>query len=502
MVRAAGVLLHPTSLPGPYGVGDLGPAALAFLEFLAGAKQRFWQVLPLGPAAQGESPYQAYSAFAGNPLLISPEALIEDGLLPAATREQHSHFSTDRVDFAKARTFKHALLEQAFQTFQHEATPAQQGEFARFAQEQAFWLDDYALFMSLLEVHEGAEWPAWEPGIAARRPDALAAWRQRLATPIRFQVFVQYLFFRQWTALKRQASERGIRIMGDMPIYISHNSADCWAHRDLFTLDAAGNATHVAGVPPDYFSKTGQRWGNPLYRWDVLADTGYAWWVERLRHALAQVDVLRLDHFRGFAAYWAIPANLPTAVGGRWRRGPGAELFKALQAAIGPLPLIAEDLGKLNRNVITLRDRFGFPGMKVLQFAFGGDAGNPFLPHNYRPNFVVYTGTHDNDTTVGWLTAASTVERQHFQHYAPSDGSESVWDMIRLAYASVADLAVIPMQDLLALGTAARMNFPGKPEGNWGWRFAGPLPNAPLADRLATLAECYGRTPESVTASG
>jgi len=501
MVRAAGVLLHPTSLPGPYGVGDLGPAALAFLEFLADAKQRYWQLLPLGPAAQGESPYQAYSAFAGNPLLISPETLIEDGLLPATVREQHPLFPDDRVDFARVRTFKHMLLEHAFQTFEREATAEQREDLARFAQEQRFWLDDYTLFMALLEAHDGAEWPAWEAGIAARRPEAVAAWRQRLATPIQFQTFVQYLFSRQWTALKRRADERGIRIIGDMPIYISHNSADCWAHRELFTLDAAGNATHVAGVPPDYFSRTGQRWGNPLYRWDVLADTGYAWWVERLRHALAQVDVLRLDHFRGFAAYWVIPASRPTAIGGRWRRGPGAGLFKALQAALGPFPLIAEDLGVLNRRVIALRDRFDFPGMKVLQFAFGGDAGNPFLPHNYRPNFVVYTGTHDNDTTAGWLASATATEREHFRRYAPSDGTDPAWDMIRLAYASVADIAIIPQQDLLALGTAARMNFPGTAEGNWGWRYAGPLPNAPLAARLASLAECYGRTRQSVTAS-
>ncbi|MGI8914037.1 MAG: 4-alpha-glucanotransferase [Chloroflexota bacterium] len=493
MGRAAGVLLHPTSLPGPYGVGDLGPEALAFLDFLAEAKQRYWQVLPVGPAGLGESPYQAYSAFAGNPLLISPDALIADGLLPATVRERLPRFSVQKVDFARVRRYKEQVLEAAFQTFQHDATAGQQEAVAEFAREQAFWLDDYALFAALLEAHHRAAWPDWERGIAARTPDALAASRERLATPVRFQIFQQYLFFRQWAALKRAAGDCGIGMIGDMPIYISHNSADCWVHRELFTLDTAGNVTHVAGVPPDYFSETGQRWGNPLYRWDMLAATGYAWWVARLRSALAQIDVLRLDHFRGFAAYWSIPARLPTAVGGRWRPGPGAALFKALEAALGPLPLIAEDLGLMAPNVEALRDRFHFPGMKVLQFAFGGDAGNPFLPHNYRPNFVVYTGTHDNDTTAGWLAGASSTERRHFQRYAPSTGKEPVWDMIRLAYASVADLAVIPLQDLLSLGTKARMNFPGTAEGNWGWRYAGPLPNTPLARQLADLTEYYGR---------
>ncbi|HEY8742909.1 MAG TPA: 4-alpha-glucanotransferase [Chloroflexota bacterium] len=494
MVRAAGVLLHPTSLPGPYGVGDLGPSAQAFLQFLTGAKQRYWQLLPLGPAAWGESPYQAYSAFAGNPLLLSPDLLVADGLLSDDLAQRRPAFSADQVEFARVRAFKQELLEEAFQTFQRAATAAQQQEVAQFAQEQAFWLDDYALFAALSEVHNGAAWPDWEPGIAAREPEALALWRERLATPLRYQVFVQYLFFRQWAALKRQAAAYGIRLLGDMPIYISHNSADCWAHRELFTLDARGEPTHVAGVPPDYFSETGQRWGNPLYRWDVLAATGYAWWVERLRSDLSLVDVLRLDHFRGFAAYWAIPAHLPTAVGGRWRRGPGAALFKALEQALGPLPLIAEDLGKMSNNVQALRDRFRFPGMKVLQFAFGGDAANPFLPHNYTRNFVVYTGTHDNDTTAGWLATAATHERRYAERYAAAEDQELVWAMIRLAYQSVAELCIIPMQDLLGLGSEARMNFPGTVEGNWGWRYAGELPDVALAARLADLTACYGRT--------
>lgn len=472
----------------------MGPAAHAFLEFLAAGKQRYWQMLPLGPAAAGESPYQAYSAFAGHPLLISPEALIADGLLPGTLRRSLPLFPADHVDFPRVRATKQALLEQAFQTFEQEATAAQQRAVAEFAAQRTFWLDDYALFMALLEAHQGAEWPDWAHGAATREPAALAVWRERLAPQVRFHVFTQYIFFRQWAALKDRAKALGVAIMGDMPIYVSHNSADCWGRPELFTLDAAGRATHVAGVPPDYFSKTGQRWGNPLYRWDALAETNYAWWVERLRSALALVDVLRLDHFRGFVAYWAIPAHLPTAVGGRWRKGPGAALFKALQQELGPLPLIAEDLGKLTRNVEALRDRLRFPGMKVLQFAFGGDATNVFLPHNYTPNFVVYTGTHDNDTTAGWLAGASKQERRYFQSYTHADDDEPVWDMIRLAYASVADLAIIPMQDLLSLGSEARMNYPGKAEGNWGWRYAGKLPDEKLAGKLAEMAGWYGRT--------
>ena len=493
MVRAAGVLLHPTSLPGPYGVGDLGPMAHAFLQFLAGARQRYWQVLPLGPPGFGESPYQAYSAFAGNPILISPDLLIADGLLPDDIRQCPPLFSDDHVEFDRVRAFKRQLLAQAFDRFSRDATETQRHDVEQFRQEQAFWLDDYALFAALLEVHHGAPWPEWETGIAAREPEALAAWREQLATPIRSQIFVQYLFFRQWAALRRQAAVLGIRMLGDMPIYIAHNSADCWAYRELFTLDARGEPTHVAGVPPDYFSETGQRWGNPLYRWDVLASTGYAWWIARLRSDLALVDLLRLDHFRGFAAYWAIPARLATSVGGRWRRGPGAALFKALEQALGPLPLIAEDLGLLTRNVAALRERFRFPGMKVLQFAFGDDARNPFLPHNYGRHFAVYTGTHDNDTTAGWFAAASAGERRNVERYAAGAGHDPVWAMIRLASASVADLCVIPMQDLLSLGSEARMNFPGRAEGNWGWRYAGELPNAPLAAKLADLTACYGR---------
>ncbi|HEV7215671.1 MAG TPA: 4-alpha-glucanotransferase, partial [Chloroflexota bacterium] len=421
-----------------------------------------------------------------------PELLIADGLLPDDTRQRCPNFSTDHVEFERVRVFKQELLAQAFDTFTRDATETQQ-DVERFRQEQAFWLDDYALFAALLELNHGAPWPEWESGIAAREPAAMVAWRERLATPIRMQIFVQYLFFRQWAALRRQAAALGIRLLGDMPIYVAHNSADCWAHRELFTLDGRGKPTHVAGVPPDYFSATGQRWGNPLYRWDVLASTGYAWWIERLRSDLALVDLLRLDHFRGFAAYWAIPARLPTAVGGRWRRGPGAALFKALEQALGPLPLVAEDLGLLTPDVAALRERFGFPGMKVLQFAFGDDAHNAFLPHNYYRHFVVYTGTHDNDTTAGWFAAASVHERRNVERYAACEGRDPVWAMIRLAAGSVADLCVIPMQDLLGLGSQARMNFPGTADGNWGWRYAGELPNDPLAAKLAELTACYGR---------
>jgi len=495
MVRACGILLHPTSLPGPYGIGDLGPAAYQFVDFLAAAGQSYWQILPLGPTGYGDSPYQTFSAFAGNPLLVSPQLLVEDGLLPEAARGDAPAFPDDRVDYGRAISYKRRLLEQAFARYPRDASPDLRRAVEEFAAANRSWLEPFALFMALKDAHDGRPWTEWAPDIAAREPAALARWGKPLARATQGHIYSQYLFFRQWTRLKDYAAGKGIRVIGDAPIFVAHDSADCWAHRELFYLKPDGQPLVVAGVPPDYFSATGQRWGNPLYRWDVLAATGYTWWIDRLRAVLATVDVLRLDHFRGFAGYWAIPGDAPTAETGSWEPGPGIPFFEAVEQALGRLPIIAEDLGVITPDVVALRDRFGFPGMKILQFAFGGGADNGDLPHNYERAYVVYTGTHDNDTTAGWYATALPHEKEYVRAYAHSDGADPAWDLIRLAYASVADTAVVPLQDVLGLGNEARMNLPARPGGNWQWRYiAGALTDA-LSERVAELARLYGRAP-------
>jgi 4-alpha-glucanotransferase len=499
--RASGILLHPTSLPGPYGIGDLGPAAYKFVDFLVAAGQTCWQILPLGPTGYGDSPYQTLSAFAGNPLLISPELLVEDGLLPPTMLDHAPPFPAGGVDYGPVIDYKKQLLEQAFVSFEEQSSPRWRDAVQRFAAAQQSWLDDFALFMALKDAHDGAPWMQWEPEVAARQPAALAGQRRRLEREIRRHIFVQYLFFRQWIALKEYVSQRGVRVIGDAPIFAAHDSADCWAHRELFYLAPDGRPTLVAGVPPDYFSATGQLWGNPLYRWDVLAATGYAWWIDRLRTALSLVDVLRLDHFRGFAGYWAIPGDAPTAETGTWEPGPGACFFTALQDALGSLPFIAEDLGVITPDVVALRERFGFPGMTVLQFAFDGDATSSHLPHNYSPHCVVYTGTHDNDTATGWFATAPPKVRAHALGYMASDGDNPTRDLIRLASASVAETAIAPLQDLLGLGSEARMNRPGQSGGNWRWRYVPDMLTEELARRARTLGVLYGRAAARPTAS-
>ena len=505
MPRASGILLHPTSLPGPYGVGDLGPAADRFVDFLASAGQSYWQILPLGPTGYGDSPYQTFSAFAGNPLLISPQRLVEDGLLPSDALDAVPALPADHVDYGRVILYKKRLLERAFAHYRERAAPDLRREVDGFAVAQRSWLEPFALFMALKDAHGGRPWTEWERDIAARKPAALTRWGERLAREIQGHVYNQYLFFTQWGRLKRYAAGKNIRIIGDAPIFVAHDSADCWAHPELFYLESDGQPTVIAGVPPDYFSATGQRWGNPLYRWDVLAADGYAWWIARLRAVLATVDVLRLDHFRGFAGYWAIPGTAPTAETGSWEPGPGMPFFEAVERALGRLPIIAEDLGVITPDVVALRDRFGFPGMKVLQFAFGGDAENGDLPHNYEHNYVVYTGTHDNDTSAGWYATATPHERERLRAYAHSEGTGDnpaavAWDLIRLAQASVADTAVAPLQDLLGLGSAARMNLPGRPGGNWQWRYASGTLTHELIDRVATLGRLYGRHPRKLIA--
>lgn len=491
--RASGVLVHPTSFPGRFGIGDLGPGARRVIDFLAAGRQRLWQVLPLGPTGYGDSPYASFSAFAGNHSLIAPEGLAEHGWLRADDLDAAPTFPTTTVEYATATAFKLALLRRAHERFRTLATPAQRAELDAFRDEHRAWLDDYALFMALKEAHQGASWTCWEPDIVARKPHALAEARCALAADVHLHEFLQWIFFAQWAALREYAHARALRVVGDIAIFVAHDSADVWAHRDLFALDRRGNPTVVAGVPPDYFSRTGQRWGNPLYRWEALAASGYSWWIERVRAALRVADLLRVDHFRGFYAYWEVPAHEPTAEHGRWVRGPGADLFHAITRALGELPIIAEDLGKITPPVRRLRESLGFPGMKVLQFAFSSDTRNRHLPHWFTHDMAVYTGTHDNDTALGWFAGRGRRERDYILRYAHGDGREIHWDLIRLALASVADLAITPLQDVLGLGSEARMNTPGRCGGNWAWRCTDEQLAPAISARLAALTTTYGR---------
>jgi 4-alpha-glucanotransferase len=502
--RSAGILLHPTSLPGPHGIGELGPEATAFLDFLQETGQGLWQVLPLGPTGYGDSPYQCFSAFAGNPLLVSLDRLCDEGLVSASDLKKSPGFPEGEVDFGPVIEFKRPLLAKAFAAFEKKADAKRRGAFESFVAGQASWLGDFALFMALKRANGGAAWSTWDRALVNRDEAALRKARRELARDVREVEFEQWLFFEQWEDVRRQARERGIRLMGDIPIFVAHDSADVWAHPEIFHLAADGRPSFQAGVPPDYFSATGQLWGNPLYRWDALARTGYAWWIERFRAVLALVDLVRLDHFRGFEAYWEVAGDAETAVDGRWVKGPGTPFFEALRGALGELPIVAEDLGVITPEVEALRDGFGFPGMAILQFAFGSDAqANGFLPHNYTPNKVVYTGTHDNDTVVGWWTAgvgdstrtAAEVEDEHERAltYCGGDGTGIHWDFIRTLFVSVADIAIVPLQDVVGAGNDARMNLPGRGDGNWRWRFAPSALTPAIRKRLRAITEGSGR---------
>jgi 4-alpha-glucanotransferase len=495
--RSAVVLLHPTSLPSRYGIGDLGPAAYAWVDALARTEVSWWQTLPLGPTGYGDSPYQSFSTFAGNPYLISPDRLFDDGLLyPSDVSDPQ--FPVEWVDYGSVIPYKLRLLEAAWKNFQGGAASHLRGEFDQFSRQQAAWLNDFALFMALKDKHVGRAWQEWEPELVQRELVPLALARHELRERIDQHRFRQFLFFRQWAALKAHANRQGVRLIGDVPIFVAADSADLWANANLFLLDERRRPTVVAGVPPDYFSPTGQLWGNPLYDWSAMKADGYRWWAARLRATLAMVDKVRLDHFRGLEAAWHVPAGAITAQGGQWVPGPADDLLAALRSALGGLPLIAEDLGEITPPVRALRDRFGLPGMRILQFAFDKPE-NLFLPHNYVPNTVVYTGTHDNDTTLGWFRhGAQPHERQLLERYlGPQSDDTVVWSMIRMAWASVADYAVAPLQDLLNLGTDARMNFPGKPAGNWLWRFRDFEPVYEALGRLRELTELYNRRPPS-----
>lgn len=503
--RASGILLHPTSLPSAFGIGDLGPEAYVFADFLVASGQSLWQVLPLGPTGYGDSPYACYSAFAGNTLLISPEQLISDGLLSKSDIAAARTDQIERVDFSRVIERKGALLEKAFENYKRTTDTGLRSAFETFSQEYSAWLEDYALFRALKAAYGGVAWNEWEPAIVRRGQTALALARERLREEIEAQKYYQFLFFNQWFALKSYCNERRLKLIGDIPIFVAHDSADVWTNPEQFKLDENGVPKVVAGVPPDYFSATGQLWGNPLYDWDRMIADRFSWWISRVRATLLTVDIVRVDHFRGFAASWEIPGGDKTAERGRWVEAPGRELFSTIRHVLGDLPIIAEDLGVITPDVEKLRDDFGFPGMRILQFAFSSDTKNIDLPHNYHRNVVVYTGTHDNDTTVGWFRSVAGEgstrtakqigrERRFCMKYLGTDGSEIHWEFIRAVLASVANTAIIPLQDLLGLGTEARMNLPNSTEGNWSWRFKPGALTDKISHRLKELADIYGRS--------
>jgi 4-alpha-glucanotransferase len=503
--RRSGILLHVTSLPGIHGIGDLGDSAYEFIEFLARSGQKIWQVLPLNPTGYGDSPYQCFSAFAGNPLFINLEALREQGLLSAQDLSNAPNFPDERVAYGRVIAFKQELLRKAARTFLADRTEAGRQAFDIFCQDNREWLEDFALFMACKKVHNDVSWVHWDVGLCQRDPAVLKKWRSELSSELDFHRFAQFEFFRQWKKIRNLCGRHGISIMGDLPIYVAHDSADVWAHPELFRLDERGRPTAVAGVPPDYFSATGQLWGNPLYRWDVSASSGHRWWIDRCRASLAMFDLVRLDHFRGFEAYWELPATASTAAEGKWVEGPGAELFKVLQAALKELPFVAENLGVITPGVEALRTSFGFPGMSLLQFAFGKDPQGPsFRPHNYSREQVAYTGEHDNDTTVGWWTSAGVgestrtdedirEERDFARRYLGFQNEEVNWVFIRAVLASVANTAIVPLQDVLGLGSEARMNLPGTVSGNWRWRYKANSLTKEVREKLLALTLLYDR---------
>lgn len=489
--RSSGVLLHPTSLPGRYGIGDLGPEAFRWVDFLDQTGTRLWQVLPLGPTGYADSPYQCFSALAGNPYLISPDGLLEDGFLEEKDLEGVQDFPKVSVNFGEVIPWKLSLLDLAYQRFYKG--DLLKPEFEAFCEGNRAWLEDYALFMALKDKHDLRPWVTWDPALRKREPKALEAARKEFAAAIDKQRFYQFIFFRQWLAVREVANNKGIRIVGDIPIYVAHDSSEVWANPELFDLDEGGQPTVVAGVPPDYFSATGQLWGNPIYRWELLAEQRYKFWIDRMRMVLNQVDFVRLDHFRGFAGYYEVPGSHQTAEHGQWKPGPGLPLFEALQQALEDLPIIAEDLGHITPDVFDLRDKLGFPGMKIFQFGLEGDLNDPFLPHNYPENCVAYTGTHDNETAKGWYHHANAGHQHFAREYLSSDGSDIGWKMIERLWESAAVFSIAPLQDLLGLGDEGRMNVPGTTEYNWRWRMEAGSISTGLIQKLSALNRRTGR---------
>lgn len=525
--RRSGVLLHPVSLPGRYGIGDLGKSCKDFIDFLVKAEQKLWQILPLGHTGFGDSPYQSFSTFAGNPLLISPETLVCKGYISQDELNGIPLFPMHSIDYGSVVEFKISLLKKAYDGFKEKSDRKLKTKFTQFCNKNKEWLDDYALFISIknyyieerkmkfepkelkayrrtnlktmgengvLDCFYGACFNSWEKDISMHEPEAVKKWTKKLAKEVEFYKFCQFEFFEQWAEIKEYANENGIKIIGDIPIFVAADSADVWSRRELFKMNAKGYPKEVAGVPPDYFSETGQLWGNPLYDWEYHKETGYEWWVKRIKAMFNIVDILRIDHFRAFESYWAIPYGSETAVNGKWKKGPNRELFDKVREQLGDLPIIAEDLGILNDEVHKLRNDLGFPGMKILQFAFGDTPKNEYLPHNYiDSNCIVYTGTHDNDTTLGWYNSMDMKTKDYFRRYLNISGEDAAWDMIRLAFMSSANTAIIPMQDLLNLGTEARMNTPGVSDGNWQFRYSEDMLTNEVAEGLAYLTKLYNR---------
>jgi 4-alpha-glucanotransferase len=503
--RASGVLMHPTSLPGPHGIGDFGPQAFAFVDFLASAGQKLWQVLPLNPTGYADSPFQALSASAGNPLLISLDRLAETGALNPDELRRTPIFPIDYVDYGAAIAYKVPLLRSAAENFSQCASATEREQFDQFSRDNASWLDDFALFTALKEAHDSVAWTEWPAQLRERKPDVLKQWSSKLSDEIRAIKYWQFVFFRQWEDLRNYAHQRGIRIIGDVPIYVAHDSADVWAHPEFFCLDESGKPERMSGVPPDYFSATGQLWGNPIYKWSLMKQTNYGWWVDRIRASLRLYDYIRLDHFRGFEAYWDIPGNETTAINGKWIKGPGVELFEVLQRELGDLPIIAENLGVITPEVEEIRHKFHMPGMAILQFAFGTDPQAPtFRPHNYVRELVAYSGTHDNDTVVGWWTGQAgpgstrseeDVIREHAfaKAYLNFKDEPIHWVMIRAVFSSVANTAIVPTQDILGLGNEARMNLPGSPSGHWKWRMRPGALSNDHSKRLLEFVTLYER---------
>lgn len=471
--RYSGILLHPTSLPSPYGIGDMGQGAYDFVDFLEKAGQTLWQVLPLGPTGFGDSPYQSYSAFAGQTLLISPEKLLEQALIGPQDLENVPEFDAKQVKYGDVLIWKTEIFTKAFHEFGKSENKELLTEYEAFLEKHSFWLDDYAFYMSVRAANGNKSWLEWEAPLKKPVTMVRTQWENKLKDEIAYQKFLQFEFYKQWGELKAYANDKGISIVGDMPIFMSVDSSDVWANKELFCLDSKGYPTEVAGVPPDYFSATGQLWGNPLYDWEAHKKQGYKWWIARIETQLTQVDYLRIDHFRGFEAYWAVPADEETAINGKWKPGPKDDLFHAIQKELGEdLPIFAEDLGHITPEVGALRDKFHFPGMKVLQFGFEAWPHDSFYPHNFKnDNCICYTGTHDNDTTKGWYDKAKEEARDRVRRYLNCDGGNVSWDFIRLAMSSIARYAIFPMQDVLSLGSESRMNTPGVLGGNWAWRF-------------------------------
>lgn len=491
--RSSGILLHPTSLPGKYGIGTLGANARWFVDFLSDAEQKLWQICPLGPTGYGNSPYQCFSAFAGNPLLIDLEELVRNGFLSESDIASSSPFPKKEVNYPEVMAFKKPLLKLAYRSFCERESQEEQTKLDDFCQTHSLWLDDYADFVAIKEHFGGGSWADWDHDIRVRTPHVIERLKNELADRIREEKFVQYLFYRQWSALMEYAHEKGIKIIGDIPIFVAYDSADAWAHSEIFHFNEEHLPISIAGVPPDYFSSTGQLWGNPLYDWNKLKETGFQWWIDRIKSSLEIADILRIDHFRGFAGCWAVPADHETAEFGVWEDALGDDLLTAINTALGKLPLIAEDLGVITPDVEALIDKYELPRMKVLQFAFGSGNDNGYLPHKCPTNSVVYTGTHDNAPTQGWYEQADTETRRHARDYLQSSGNHISWDFVKAAWASSSVLAIAPLQDLLELGSLARMNMPGTTSGNWEWRFSKDDITQEIADHLRSLTRTYER---------